>query len=104
MAVPQMRCGLWFGAESEDAVGGFVEADDDLGAADEQRAADEVWVFGHELDGVGSGRRILGHVAFTVEFVAGVEKIFVIAFGDELLEFGFRKRLFIEIAGIEIEF
>src|SRR5260221_401410 len=97
----------FFGNGFDDEVGvagGFVEADDYLGAADQQRAADQVGSLRHELDRLGAHGRIFGHVAFAVEIVAGVQEEFVIANADEFVEFRFRQRLFVQIAGVKVEF
>src|ERR1700730_14871218 len=90
-ARPPQRTGLVLrlGAQCEDAVGGLVVADDNLGAADQQWAANQVGSFGHELDGLGASWRLFRHVAFAVEIVASIEKILVIAGADEIVEFGF---------------
>ena len=47
---------------------------------------------------------MLGHLAFAIEFIAWIEKFPVIAFADELIEFGFGEGLFVEIARSEVEF
>jgi hypothetical protein len=92
------------GAQGADTIGGFVEADDDLGATDYQRAADQVGSLGHELNGFGTRRGLFGHIAFAEEIVAGVEEEFVIASAYEFVEFRFRKWLFVQIAEVEVEF
>jgi hypothetical protein len=104
MAVPQKSRWSWLGTKSQDAIGGFVEADDDLGAADKQWAADQVGSLGHKFNGFGARRRLFGHTAFAEEIVAGVEEEFVITCADEFVDFGFGQLLFIEIAGVEVEF
>ena len=38
------------------------------------------------------------------KLVAWIEKFLVVAFADELIEFGFAERLFVEIARGEVEF
>ena len=61
-------------------------------------------MLGHEFQGVGASWWMLGHLARAIEFVAAIEKFFVIAFADELIEFGFGEGLLIEIARNEIGF
>ena len=47
---------------------------------------------------------MLDHLTFAIEFIAWIEKFPVIAFADELIEFGFGEGLFVEIARSEVEF
>lgn len=42
-------------------------------------------------------------MARTIDFVARIEKILVVAFADELIELGFGEGLFIEIARSEVD-
>ena len=85
------------------AINCFIESDDDLRTVKQQRPANQVCIPGHELERVGTGRRSLPHVSFAIKFVAGIQKFPVVAAADELIEFGFGERLFIEVAGIECQ-
>ena len=91
------------GAESQDAVSGFVKPDNDSRALDEKWAADEVRDFGHKFDGRCARGRLLCHIALAVKFVARIKKISVVTRADEFPEFGFGKRPFVQVTGIELE-
>ena len=47
---------------------------------------------------------MLGHCACAVEFIARIEEFFIVAFADELIEFGLGEGLFVEITRSEVEF
>jgi len=58
----------------------------------------------HEFEGLGTRGRMFAHAALAIEFVALVEKILVVAFADQFIEFGFGEALFVQVAGIERNF
>ena len=47
---------------------------------------------------------MLGHVTCAVEFVAGIEKLLIVAFADELVQFGFGEGLFVQLARSKVDF
>src|SRR5215469_9387614 len=94
---------LRFRTHREYAVSRFVEANDDSRALRKQRPTNQVRTFGHQLDGFYPRRRLLGHFSLPVKFVTRIQEFPVIPVADELIQFGFRKRLLVEIAGIEVE-
>src|SRR5215831_6575484 len=94
---------LRFGAQGEDAVSRFIESDDDARAMREKRPPNQIGRLRHQLDGVGSRRRLLRHVALAIKFVARTQEFLVIALADQLIEFGFREGLLVEVARVEVE-
>src|SRR5277367_228745 len=80
----------------------FVVTKNDLIAANHDRPSNQIRGFGHELDGLRTGRRLFAHILHTVEFVARIQKWFVIARSDQHIEFRFAQAFFIQIAGVEL--
>lgn len=76
----------------------FVKTEDDLVAANHDRAADEIWDFCHELDGFCARGRLFLHVFLSIELIAKIQKDFVIASAYEFVEFGFAERFGVQAA------
>ena len=63
-----------------------VEAEEDLPAVDEDGAADEIGVLGHEAQGVGAGGRGSFQIQLAVQFIASVEEGQAVAITDEAVQ------------------
>ena len=75
-----------------------IEAQQDLFAFDQNRPFDEIGIFSHQGDGLGSrGRRLL-HILLAIQLVARIQKRFVIAIAYESIQ------LLLGEAAIEIDF
>ena len=66
----------------------FVESEDDAAAGDDHGPADQPGFFGHHADGFAARGRVLGQVLFAIGFAVGIEEIGMVAWADQLFEFG----------------
>src|SRR5947209_7940712 len=80
----------------------FVEAQNDLVATNHHRTANQVWLLRHQLERFRSRGRLLAHVAPAIELVARVQKQFVVATANQMVEFRGRQSFLVEVAKLQV--
>jgi hypothetical protein len=70
----------------------------------QQGPTDEVGLFGHKLDGLAAGRRVVPHLAFTEEFIPGIQKFLVITVANQFVKLALGQTPFIQVARVELYF